>query len=91
MAEKKGKLLICDRCGQTVFLEYTKTTDHDGGWTTVDHYEAPPEGWEYYTDFGRLCPSCNNTARDMMLRFFDYDEEKLPIEMRSKGPKEESE
>ena len=59
MAEKIGKLVICDLCGCSEFIAHTKTTDHDGGYTKVDHYETLSEGWQYSHDLGvKLCPTC---------------------------------
>ena len=60
MAEKKGKLVICDLCGYSEFVAHTKTTNHDGGYTQVDHYEALSEGWQYSSDLSaKLCPTCS--------------------------------
>ena len=59
MAEKKGKLVICDLCGYSEFVAYTKTTQHDGGYTNIDNYEALSEGWQYSHDLSvKLCPTC---------------------------------
>lgn len=60
MAEKKGKLVICDLCGYSEFVAFTKTTQHDGGYTSIDHYEALSEGWQYSSDLAaKLCPTCS--------------------------------
>ena len=46
MSEKVGKLVICDRCGQQIFLKYLKTEFLSGGYDYVNHFEKMPEGWE---------------------------------------------
>ena len=59
MAEKKGKLVICDLCGYSEFVAHTSTSNHDGGFTQVEHYEALSDGWQYSNDLGvKLCPNC---------------------------------
>lgn len=62
MAEKKGLLVSCDRCGATTFREYIGKGDADGGYTTWDKFESIEEGWEFcQVDFRkniRLCPTC---------------------------------
>lgn len=60
MASIKGELLICDRCKASIFLKYKETKEFDGGWTEIEIYESPPEGWgsvciDRYTT---LCPKC---------------------------------
>lgn len=60
MAEKVGKLVICDLCGYSEFVAYTKTDQYDGGFTNIDRYEPLSEGWQYSSDLGaKLCPSCS--------------------------------
>ena len=43
MSEITGKLLICDRCGITTFLEYKGKTDLDGGFTRIHNFEDKPK------------------------------------------------
>lgn len=59
MAEVKGKICDCERCGKTVFLRFTGGESLFGGWQNVDHFEDFPEGWAYHSDTGRLCPECD--------------------------------
>lgn len=54
MSEVNGKMLTCDRCGDTVFLK-------EGEYL----YEKAPEGWAYHNEpalvgawGGHLCPYC---------------------------------
>ena len=58
MAGVNGRLETCDRCGCTIFRKYTGTQSADGGWTTWDTFESRPDGWEYHSEVGLLCPSC---------------------------------
>lgn len=72
MAEKKGKLLICDRCGATVFLECTGEGERDGGYTRWNNFEDRPEGWEFVRDctkFSMLCPECFKKYKDIIRGF----------------------
>lgn len=46
MNYEKGAFITCDRCGKKAFLKYLKTEEFDGGWTLVDAFEKPPEGWK---------------------------------------------
>lgn len=59
MAEAKGLLKICDRCGETVFLKTIGDGEADGGYTRWNKFETPPEGWGYSLKVGTLCPKCN--------------------------------
>ena len=46
MAEQKGLLVICDRCGATTFRKYAGRGETDGGYTTWDKFEPIADGWE---------------------------------------------
>lgn len=69
MAEVKGKLCTCDRCGAQVFLKCTGENERDGGYTRWNTFEDYPEGWEYHSEVGRLCPDCNRKYEDMISEF----------------------
>lgn len=61
MAEKKGLLIICDRCGNTGFCECNGEGEADGGYTRWNKFEPPPEGWGISRDcekYHRLCHHC---------------------------------
>lgn len=67
MAEHKGLLKICDRCGATVFLKTTGDGEADGGFTRWNKFEPAPAGWDCVnvgeTETGHrvyktLCPVC---------------------------------
>lgn len=73
MAEKLGKRLICNRCGNEVFLECIGEAEADGGFTRWNKFEEAPEGWETHMvgkNAETLCPECNyewlQLARDFM-------------------------
>lgn len=72
MAEVKGKLCDCARCGITVFLRLTNVESLFGGYDYANFFEDFPEGWAYHSDTGRLCPDCNavytKLINDFMLR-----------------------
>ena len=69
MASKKGKLLTCDRCGKTVFLEFLGNNYSDGGYTVNEKFEAAPEGWENHYEIGHLCPTCNAEYKQIRQHF----------------------
>jgi hypothetical protein len=69
MAEKKGKLVSCDRCGEEVFLKCTGESATDGGYTRWNKFEDLPHGWDWHSDTGRLCPACNKMYIEMLEHF----------------------
>lgn len=69
MAEVNGRLLICDRCGKSVFIKYVGEGEADGGFTRWNKFEDPPDGWAYHTPTVRLCPECNNLYLSIMADF----------------------
>lgn len=69
MAEVKGKLVSCDRCDTKIFLKCTGEGETDGGFTRWNKFETFPEGWEYHTEVGRLCPACNEKYKALVNTF----------------------
>lgn len=69
MSELKGKLLICDRCNDRIFLNLIKQANTDGGYTIWDVFEKPSDGWVYISGIGTLCPKCSGEYDDMIRRF----------------------
>lgn len=61
---KKGKMITCDRCGKTIFLEKIETRDTDGGYAKYDVYENA-EGWTHPIGFCDLCPICSDDLEEM--------------------------
>lgn len=59
MAEIKGKICDCARCGKTVFLRLTNAEPSFSWCESANHFEDFPEGWAYHVDTGRLCPECD--------------------------------
>lgn len=43
MSEQIGKLLSCDRCGETIFLKWKGVGEFDGGYSKVLDFEMPPK------------------------------------------------
>lgn len=65
-----GMLRFCDKCGTVHFLEYTGTDHLDGGFTRVDKFEKPPEGWKYSTELMMwLCPTCSTKWHKIIEQF----------------------
>ena len=61
MASEKGKLLTCDRCGETAFLKSTGEF--------FDVFEPVPEGWLYDPGFGDICPCCAHMFKSWIYDF----------------------
>lgn len=76
MSEKIGKLLTCDRCGNTAFKEYTGEGVLDGGFTRYITYEDTPEGWSKMND-NDLCPECSKQFNKMQQDFMKNAESGL--------------
>ena len=69
MAEIKGKITICDRCGEQVFSKCIGEGETDGGFTRWNKFEPLPEGWEYHLMVGLLCPKCNAEYKSLVEKF----------------------
>lgn len=67
MAEQKGKLITCDRCGNTVFCRATNEKEIDGGFTRWNEFEKA-DGWGR-EDGKDLCRSCNDAFAIMKQNF----------------------
>lgn len=74
MADQKGKLKTCDRCGAQVFLKHTGTDVLDGGYTQLDKYETAPAGWNSYNlskVYRTLCPACAERWEEICSAFME--------------------
>lgn len=69
MAEVNGKLVSCDRCGDTVFLKCIGEGETDGGFTRWNKFEPLHDGWTYCNGVGRLCPKCTEQFNKMLKNF----------------------
>lgn len=58
MGAKIGRLITCERCSKTLFLEQIGYDYTDGGYTKYAKYEPLPDEWDYTTQIGYLCPEC---------------------------------
>ena len=60
MARLSGVLLVCDRCGNSIFLERN----------FYGEAPEPPDGWEHQGGLlGHLCPDCNAEYLAMLAEF----------------------
>lgn len=75
MGVKEGKLLICDICEDSVFVEKATTRD----WKLFCQYDRegykwPPDGWVGgtflvpYSDIKILCPKCSKPLEELRMR-----------------------
>lgn len=69
MSEKKGKIVACDRCGETTFVNLVGVDFLDGGFSHSDKFENLPKGWGYFPGFGSLCPACRSKAEKLVNDF----------------------
>ena len=77
MAQKLGKLLTCDRCGTTLFLEKKKDkTDYSDGYVSdLSEFEDPPGDWirirSDKNDDIMLCTDCAKLFNKLCDDFMD--------------------
>ena len=91
MSETIGKLCVCDRCGETVFLKAIAEKESDGGYTRWTEFEPFPDGWNPRSvlilgnrpsvQIGTLCPVCNKGFS----RFLNEIENNLNLFMKKKN------
>ena len=84
MSSTKGKLLTCNRCGNTVFLKFLEKVDMDGGFSpSYDKYENKPKEWMWNSEIGDLCPKCAREFQLFILRFMHGDSTKIAPSWKS--------
>lgn len=76
MSERKGLLQTCDRCGANLFRALIGKNEFDGGYTVLEKYEPDPDGWNYHTETGLLCPACNAEYTEMIIAFMEAGRQK---------------
>lgn len=79
MAETKGMLCECDRCGAQVFRKTIGDGEADGGYTRWNKFEPYPEGWELVyipnavgkrSNCIMCCPACTALWNNILTREF---------------------
>lgn len=86
MSSKLGRLVTCDRCGETVFLKYLRSESRDGGFSpSANIYEDLPRNWLDISYFGNLCPSCASILKNMVAEYMGGDD-KLPHVFKNYNP-----
>lgn len=87
--QRKGKLLTCNRCRKSVFLEFEGMEPQE--WSQPrEKYAAAPDGWAAATSLGAsidLCPDCTEKWTTLQKRFMVAGE--LPEEKTESGLLEE--
>lgn len=71
MAERLGKMIECDRCGKSHFLNCAGTDTRDGGFTKYTLFDKMPDGWKNHFDIGLLCDECEKLYQELLDEFFD--------------------
>ena len=81
MAEIKGRLTVCDRCGKEIFNKAVSEEELDGGFTKWTKFESLPKGWSRH-EGKNLCPDCasewnkiETAFMNQKLRFFRGESE----------------
>lgn len=69
MAQMNGKMMVCDRCGENVFLKCVGEGEMDGGYTRWNKFEATPHGWSNCIGAGLLCPACKGKYEALIATF----------------------
>lgn len=72
MSETKGMMQTCDRCGEWVFLKCTGEGEADGGFTRWNKFEPAPDGWNYITGAGTVCPKCWKEYVALLKRYKEW-------------------
>lgn len=85
MAEVKGKIVSCDRCGAHVFSRTTGEGEADGGFTRWNNFEKLPDGWDLvavpkslgwvgcgnaYNGYLQVCPDCHKLWDELVIEGF---------------------
>ena len=68
--EVRGKLVICSKCKDAIFLQRIREEVLDGGYTRCDAYEELPDTWMYNNEIGYTCPVCSKLFRDFIFSTF---------------------
>lgn len=63
------KALVCNRCGEVYFVKHIGTRHFDGGFTTVEDFEAVQEEWGWHKETGTLCPNCESKYQRYCMDF----------------------
>lgn len=69
MAEWKGKIVTCDRCGTECRRKFLKDEHCDGGFTVSPRFEPLEDGWKYHYEIGWLCPACEEEFEKTISNF----------------------
>ena len=71
MSELIGKLIVCDRCGNSCFLKNIGEGEADGVFTRWNKFEPEPKGWGYSPRIGSLCPVCSSEYEKLIDNFMN--------------------
>lgn len=77
MSVTVGKLVVCDRCGESVFVKYKGNKTFDGGYSSAPEFEPIPKDWgvcypllDKSQASKMLCPDCAKKWKSQMNAFF---------------------
>lgn len=66
MSKKEGRIVICDRCGDSIFLERYTDFRKPGYDNAI---EPVPKEWGVVTGGRDLCPHCYSKYKEFMYEF----------------------
>lgn len=72
MSRENGRLIMCDRCGETVFTKTVGDGELDGGFTRWNKFEPIPNGWGVHKNKD-LCPTCNSEWNKIETEFMNKE------------------
>lgn len=68
MSRSTGIQMVCDSCGDKIFLMTLFSPEHDINKSPPRGFESPPEDWMTVPEFGDLCPVCARNFRISVTR-----------------------
>ena len=83
MGAEKGKLVICDRCGESIFLKFLERRAGSNYGSDYDVYDELPENWLNETWIGYLCPKCAEEFKRWITKFMNG---KVPSKWKLEDP-----
>lgn len=84
MTQQLGRLVICDRCGKTVFEPWKSMKNDNSGWSDYLCFEHT-DGWiepdffnlnksqMAYNSHQSLCPECEAIRKNVIEKFWSND------------------
>lgn len=72
MSSQNGKRVVCDRCGEQVFVKTIGDGEMDGGFTRWNKFDPLPNGWGYHKGKD-MCPACSSAWNKIESAFMNQE------------------